>query len=195
MMRKVVAGIVAGVVLYSGTPMHPLAAAENCPVIQPDHGRICGDINTALLRDMDEVDGCFTIWVKAASKWNASGVRLAAGRKYELEVADKTRTWADDEYEATALGWSNEAKIKLAKKSWSTRKIIALSEKLRRAPDRNWFYLMGMVAGVGGKIFPIGRKTSRNVEKAGEFCAFANDLQSKYGNNRGSLKLIVRQVD
>lgn len=49
----------------------------DCPMITPDYSRVCGNQDPELLRS---VKSCFRMTVKAASKWNASGIRFATRR-------------------------------------------------------------------------------------------------------------------
>lgn len=72
---------------------------------------------------------------------------------------------------------------------------VLASKPFRRSPDDEWFYLMGMTAEVGETQFPIGSKSVKKIEKTGEFCAFANDLPFKYGNNSGSLTIRVTPME
>ena len=163
-------------------------AEETCPIIVPDYTRVCGIADAKFLRHIDEIGGCFKITVKAASKWNASGIRLSAKQKYTFEVIDKDKKWFDASIEADAEGWTEKGIGKLGEWSkWS----ISLLEPLRRSPGNDWFNLMGMVAEIGEKPFSIGNESTLQVGKDGEFCAFANDLPSMYGNNKGQLNLLV----
>ena len=193
-MMRIVVNVVVCCAAMAWFPQ-PVATQENaneCLLIQPDHDRICGSLNPELLRYVHEIGGCFNVWVKAASKWNATGVRLQTGRTYDFEVVEH-KGWADASLKATALGWTSEAKTEVDNAGWLTRTFITLMRPLRRAPNQEWFYLMGMVAEVGDHAFPIGDASSLRVESSGEFCAFANDLPWKYGNNHGALKLRVSE--
>lgn len=188
---------VALVVLCLGMAWAPNAAtaedAQNeCPLVKPDHGRVCGTRDPELLQYVHESGGCFTLWVKAASKWNATGIRLQEGRSYEFEAGER-KGWADAGLKSTAVGWTPEAKAEIAKQNWLVRAFIAISRPFRRAPDHEWFHLIGMVAEVGDHVFPIGNAATLDVDRSGEFCVFANDLPWKYGNNHGALKLTVRE--
>jgi hypothetical protein len=168
------------------------AFAGKCVVIQPDHDRVCGNGNAQELRTFEEIGGCFEIHVKAASKWNASGVRLVNGESYAFELVEPNGKWHDKSLDANALGWTPDAIESL---SGFNAFVMAALEPLRRAPDQDWFYLMGMVAEVGQEIFPIGEGASAlTVQEAGEFCAFANDLPWMYRNNQGSLHLRVTRA-
>ncbi len=189
-MRIAIKRLAGAVVLHAGFLLFPLVAgaAGGCPVIEPNYGRICGTTDPRLLRHIDEIGGCFDISVNAASKWNASGIRLAGGQTYAFKVLDKEQKWLDQDTEADANGWTDQAEAEL---TWWMRDFFALLEPLRRAPDSDWFYLMGMVAEVGEDIFPIGMEASWPVENTGEFCAFANDLPFMYGNNSGKIKIRV----
>jgi hypothetical protein len=176
----------------SGFPV--LAGAADCPVIQPNYDRVCGTANPEFIRPIDEVGGCFIIPVKARSKWNASGIRLLAGKNYSFEVLDQKARWQDATIVTDADGWTPKSQKDL---SYFEKLFIGLTEPLRRTANQNWFYLMGMVAEIGEKQFPIGKKTQKPyaVTTSGEFCAYANDLPWMYGNNSGSIKLRVKISD
>ncbi len=189
-MRIAIKRLAGAFVLHAGILLFPLVAgaAGDCPVIEPNYGRICGTTDPRLLRHIDEIGGCFVISVNAASKWNASGIQLEGGRTYAFKVLGEDPKWRDASIEADADGWTDQAEATIP---WWMRDFFALLEALRRAPDRDWFYLMGMVAEVGEDIFPIGKEASWPVENTGEFCAFANDLPFMYGNNFGKITIRV----
>lgn len=195
MMGIALKGFAGAFVLHAAIVLFPvMAAAGNCPVIEPNYQRICGTIDPQFLRQIDEVGGCFLMSVSAKSKWNASGIRFEHGLTYSIEVLDKEalgkdQTWTDAGIETDAEGWTVQSLEDIGRLK---RYFLTLVEPLRRAPEYDWFYLMGMVAEVGEEIFPIGKGAPHTVEKkSGEFCAFANDLPFKYGNNSGKLKIRV----
>lgn len=174
-------------------------AAAGCRQTDPHPTRRCGEQPSGMLRSLESLGGCFEIEVQAASRWNASGVRLEKGGEYAFEVisgADgkSPPLWYDATLPATAEGWTKDAYDTVAKSPIFSAFVDA-TRWLRRAPKSEWFYLMGMVAEVGERSFPIGAKATAKMETGGEFCAFANDLPWKYDNNKGSLRLRVTRAD
>ncbi len=136
-----------------------------------------------------------TVKIKAESYWNASGLILEKGATYEFEVNEGS-TWKDASEDATAEGWK------------ATGFLLAM-HSLARAPDKEYFYLMGAIRGAcyDGLIceeqFPIGDPKIRDPigEKAqftapadGEFCSFANDIPFMYWNNTGSIILTISRL-
>ncbi len=162
-------------------------ADDNCRTINPEYERVCGTIDSKLLQSIDDLGGCFKMTVKAASKWNASGVRLLAGHIYAFTIQKEKYEWKDKSIASTAQGWPKGTIDSMP--LWQ-RPFITASEPFRRAPDHNWFELTGMTAEVGETVFKIMGEP-KPLEASGEFCAFANDLPWMYDNNIGSMMLRV----
>jgi len=188
--------VLAAVSFNSG----PSIAAETCQQIVANDLRKCGTQPAGLLRPVSELNGCFEVKIKAASPWNATGVRLERGRRYEFKVLpDKVGEdpmWYDASLDATPEGWTEESHKEMNSGSWFVRWYVAATDWLgyRRVTSQDWFYLMGMVAEVGDQLIPIGNGTTDTIQRSGEFCAFANDLPWTYRNNKGSLMLRVQEL-
>jgi hypothetical protein len=162
-----------------------------------DYQRKCGEIpNMNSLLHLSKDGDCAIIEINAKSHWNASGILFEKDVRYQIEVeGGKNAKWKDKSIETTADGWCLPPKAKCEGTGdkaldW----IIGLMEPFRRAPDRNWFKLIGVVAGAEYQQDPIGNEGTLKPRSDGEFCSFANDLSWKYYNNSGTLKLkITRQ--
>jgi hypothetical protein len=203
---------------------------NKCTVIpSPDYQSNCGARYEKFLSKTLEKGECFEMEVMTASKWNASGVLLGPGN-YKVKVVKTIFPLMDATICATPTGWIEDQEItpdncpsykeenhkgtfnELSDKFFKF--YFKLVEPFRRAPDQDWFYLMGAVAGNTYNQFPIvsgdsfsippekkiassensgfiGPGDSDKKDNTGEFCAFVNDLSSKYGNNTGSLLLRV----
>ena len=169
-----------------------MTANEKCAVTpSPDYEAIGGDRELSKTLNKGE---CFEIEVKAASKWNASGVRLDSNGKYDFQVVDIISPLKDASIPSTPTGWDRNSE---EVKNFDVLKKIffGIFKYFRRAPDYEWFYLMGAVKGAEYKQFPIGSGISGQTVVDGEFCAFVNDLSSKYENNSGSLLLRVTRTE
>ena len=123
--------------------------------------------------------------IRAESYWNASGLILEKGATYKFEVK-KVLDWKDWNVDANAEGWIEPPK-----------NLVAAMRSLARAPDRNYFYLMGAIRGACydgltcEEQFPIGKKAQFTAPANGEFCSFANDIPLMYWNNSGSITLEI----
>lgn len=128
--------------------------------------------------------------VSARCKNNPSGVFLQAGAHYQFCVADGA-TWRDARIECTANGWT-AADVRPV-----LRPLVRSTECRRRVPSARWCELIGSVCGDDRELFRIGRGGARwtyTPRRNGTFYAFANDLNSRYHNNSGSLTVTVRRV-
>jgi hypothetical protein len=77
------------------------------------------------------------------------------------------------------------------------RLLLNLTRWMSREPGEKLFYLMGALYGkcddgrACGRQFPIGLETTFTAPTDGEFCAFANDYPTAYGNNAGAITVLV----
>jgi len=126
-----------------------------------------------------------TVKIKAKSYWNASGLILKRGETYNI-VAGEESDWKDAGKDASSEGWDKPA-----------TGLFAAAHLLARAPDQEYFYLMGVLRGAcyDGLIceqqFPIGKETEFTAPADGEFCSFANDIPFMYWNNEGSITVTI----
>jgi hypothetical protein len=165
---------------------------KKCTVIpSPDYKAIGGSRSLSKTLNKGEY---FELKVRAESKWNASGILLDSNGKYDFQVVDTITPLKDASIPATPEGWIMDSE---EVKSFDVfmKLFFAAAKFFRRAPNSEWFYLMGAVKGAEYKQFPIGSGISGQKVVDGEFCAFVNDLSSKYGNNTGSLLLKVTRTE
>lgn len=160
-----------------------------------DYGRDCGDLKGQATYRLRRSGSKAHIRIEAGSFWNASGLILERGAEYVAEVV-KVNTWQDasegkDKPISPESGW------------WPIKGPVRWFSDLSRYfgalryPEKDLFVLMGAIYGkcedgrVCAKHIPIGNKADITVPADGEFCAYANDVATMYGNNKGSLVLQV----
>lgn len=129
-----------------------------------------------------------TFCVDSAKMSNATGLCLQAGAHYEFSVAPGA-TWCDAKIQTDANGWTACDARRIV------RPLIRAAEPNRRCPEANWFELIGSIE--GASCFRIGcRGTGWTLtpQRDGQLIAFANDVPTRYGNNRGSIWVTVKRV-
>lgn len=168
---------------------------------------------TVLLAQGDRVERD----VFARMRWNDLGVYLEAG-SYEFTA---TGEWLDARIKSGPAGTRDgnfqpgEVVHALGsawgrvEKAWkkATGHDRADFWFTRRVEEYPWFALVGAVANDAGGDNPsndgspsphahflIGSGTSLDVTAPGYLYAFGNDAWSMYGNNRGSVRLVIRRV-
>lgn len=125
--------------------------------------------------------------VRAADKYNWSGVRLQKGASYRIDVAPDQR-WIDGGINCDADGWTTESL------PWFKEAVVRHFEKERRLPGANWFALVAAVDDEDTHLFKIGNGGQFTSPRDGDLYAFANDMKSRYGNNSGQIKATVRRL-
>ncbi len=131
--------------------------------------------------------------VNANVKYNPSRVLLVAGEKYQFTVDMKQR-WFDGTIASSAGGWKANDAIDNRLLRWG----IKLKEGGRRMPEAEWFEVVGAVNRNDDNLFRILKHTKKvsayQCKQSGELFAFANDLNSKYGNNLGTIVVKVTRI-
>lgn len=117
--------------------------------------------------------------IKARSMWNDTGIILVAGQEYHFRGTGQWRDWT-----ITCGGEGYE----------SPNLFLRLGEFLRRLPQEPWFALIGSIEKDNQTFFRIGEERVFSPSKTGRLYCFANDLSIAYGNNRGSLQLLVTRL-
>lgn len=126
--------------------------------------------------------------VYARSYWNAPGIFVCAGQRYAIQASgtwqDANLTRGPDGARATLLQWFF---------GW-----------LRRVPEANWFSLIASIGSANSPnhsndltFFPtyaVGSQAIIEPQCDGYIYFFANDMTGMYGNNRGSVEVIVRRL-
>jgi hypothetical protein len=131
-----------------------------------------------------------TFPVRAADRYNWSGIRLEQGGRYQFDIPTGQK-WMDASIACGPEGWRSEDL------PWYKESAVKLFEGKRRYPGANWFELIGSIGDDGDAFFRIGHGGSNRMYAAtrtGDLYAFANDLDSKYDNNTGTLLVTVSRV-
>lgn len=155
--------------------------------------------------------------VFARDRWNDSGLYLESGT-YELTA---TGEWLDAKIRCGPGGtrdgnFQPSEVVHTLGSAWG--KVEGLFKKItgndqadfwftRRVEAYPWFSLVGVVANDAGRDNPahdgspsphhhflIGDGTTLEVDEPGYFYAYANDAWAMYGNNRGSVRLVVART-
>jgi hypothetical protein len=131
--------------------------------------------NVALERN----DDMASIDVTSQEHWVDTGIRLEAGRTYEL----------------TASGEWKDASIPTGPDGYESANLLQReTEGLRRMPAAQWFALVGALDRRKETEFLIGSRVRYTATESGELTCFANDLIGFYRNNHGSVTLSVTEV-
>ena len=137
-------------------------------------------------KSLENVGDSIALSVFASEKYNHTGLLMEKGREYDIKVLED-QFWYDASIKCDAEGWNREDINKgLAEVA------IKFMESRRRVPDRDWFFLCCSIDDSDEVVYPVGKHARGfSPHKTGEFCPFANDLDSRYGNNRGKITLNV----
>lgn len=125
-----------------------------------------------------------TTTVHAREPYNRTGWRVEPGRRYALNA---TGGWWDLIIPCGPAGYPSP----LFYFRWLENK--------RRAPEYDWFELIGFVdsgdPADGQRYFRIGKGLSLwTPDRVGELVCYANDLPFLYWNNFGSVTLELREL-
>ena len=131
--------------------------------------------------------------VRARERYSWSAVRLVEGGQYTFDVPEGQQ-WEDGSIKCGPDGWRTEDQEMSMPIAW----IVKFTERFRRFPEANWFEIIGAARRTDGRLFRIGDGSKLEAPYVSpvdaELYAFANDIKSKYGNNEGSVKVIVTRV-
>ncbi len=126
--------------------------------------------------------------VIAKNKFNWGRVKLTKNQQYKIWTQE-IDTWDDDNITCNASGWTSE-QLSFIKES-----AVKIFEDNRRYPEADWFELIGAYDNdESAHFFRIGIETTLTAEQDGELYLFANDLQSRYGNNDGLIRTFIERV-
>lgn len=128
-----------------------------------------------------------TCIVDSGVKYNWSGVRLVAGASYRIETPGEQR-WQDGEMQCEADGWSTD------ELSGFKKTLIRHFEGRRRHPEAQWFELVGALGDDDDELVRIGKSCDLEAARDADLYLFANDLGSKYGNNKGAIEVAITRV-
>ncbi len=143
---------------------------------------------TAIPEEFNAPGDAFTFPVYAESRYSWSGVRLRKGHGYRFTIPGDQQ-WQDAGISCGPEGWTSE------QLPWYKEKFVQHFEDDRRVPDANWFELIGSLDD-NEEYFRIGSGQGFEyiAPRDAELYAFANDLKSKYGNNRGQLSVTITRM-
>ncbi len=127
-----------------------------------------------------KVEETVTIYINSKKHWNKTGIRVTTGERYKFRAAGE---WCDLNNRCDADGYQSNSML------------LRVSERLRRAPNQNWFKLIAAVkTGKRLKYYPIGSRNTVVIAGSGELACFANDVWGMYWNNSGTLELRVTRL-
>ena len=76
-----------------------------------------------------------------------------------------------------------------------TRMLLKVSEKRRRSPEHNWFFLLGYFKeDVPNNYIPLGLDEIINIEHNGQLTVFLNDHEDYYHNNNGTYRIHLTRI-
>lgn len=131
--------------------------------------------------------------VHANQKYNASRILVKEGDKLVFTV-DKNQVWYDATIECGPSGWKADEEIDTRLVRWG----VKLKESERRHAEGAWFEVIGCINRSDDELIRIlqhnKKEKAYTCQSSGELYAFANDLKSKYGNNRGSITVKVKRI-
>ncbi len=128
-----------------------------------------------------------TFPVRAADRYNWSGLRLEKGATYRFDVPDNQK-WQDATISCGADGWTSE------QLPWYKEGVIKHFENERRLPVANWFELVGALDDEETDLFRIGAGCEFTAPREADLFTFANDLKTHYGNNSGALRVVAKRL-
>ncbi len=133
-----------------------------------------------------------TVTVHARLKFSPTGFRVEAGQEYLIQV-DETQRWVDGGIPCGPDGWTR-AQVELGPKEF----FIWAKESDRRVPEANWYELiatMGRDDPNPVRVLQYARdKLPIRASRSGELFFYANDLDSRYGNNMGAIKVLIQRT-
>ena len=114
-----------------------------------------------------------------------TGIQMRAGTTYRLTASGE---WTDLNKSCGPDGYAScEYPDRVA------AGLLRLVEWTRRVRHANWFALIGAVDSDRRNKFVIGRHALIAARRDGELLCFANDAWFAYGNNSGSIDLVVEE--
>lgn len=127
-----------------------------------------------------EIGQSKTLKIDPALKWQDTDVDISAGEEYKFTARG---TWVDLFIVTNADGFKG--------------KLIMPKSDRKRAPEFNWFALMGSLNENDAVYFLIGKEKQKIFNSSGRLFCFANDMKSGgfyLNNNWGNVKLTITRV-
>ncbi len=171
--------------------LYPYGAPTQEPIVRwknlAEHLMV-GDLSAKPLK----IDATQTTKVYANRKYNRSGILLETNAQYQFSIPTE-QVWYDASISCNEKGWDRETQ-----ELGLSELFIKLSEGKRRHPEAKWFELIGTVGPNEDNLFRVTQYTEEGAtfspDTDGELNFFANDLDRKYGNNRGFITVNVTRV-
>lgn len=134
-----------------------------------------------------------TFPVHASELYSWTGVWLKRGGQYLFHF-EPGQVWIDKSIRCGPEGWTVEKE----KMPLFIKGIVKASEGFRRHPDADWFEVIGAFGKSEDSLFRIGdgskSRTPYVASQDGPLYAFANDLESRYDNNKGKVEITVTRI-
>lgn len=146
-----------------------------------------------------EVDESAVVRVYANRKYTHSGILLRDDEEYMFKVT-ADQQWYDSTIDCGFLGWSLDEDEIAEKFGFLQRLYIKAKKNNRRIKDAKWFELCAAVGPEDkkGNLFKIQDHMETGApfspDENGEFCPFANDLDSMYHNNMGYIDMEIFRI-
>jgi len=129
-----------------------------------------------------------TVDIVARRYWNDTGLYVTTGQRYRLTARG---TWTDFYIPCAADGYKAPGWLLQGPLGLLTRTI----QRLRRAPEGNWFVLAGAIRAAGHyQYFVSGSSREVHMPASGHLEFFANDVPGFYWNNFGSIRLEITRL-
>lgn len=131
--------------------------------------------------------------IHANQKYNNSRIEVNKGDKLIFHI-DSQQTWYDASIDCGPDGWKADDEIDNRLVRWG----IKFKENDRRHEDANWFEVIACINRNDDELIRMLKHPTKSkayvAKNAGVLFAFANDLRSKYGNNRGTIEVEVERT-
>ncbi len=148
------------------------------------------------------LDTPLTLEVPSGNKFNVFDLLLEPNASY-LILTDENEKWTDEWIDCDSSGWPEELpedkpgpwdNIK-----WGILKSY-IATHFKRVKEANWFELVFCEDYDLDTAKPVGKgqfadpSTPLTVSKSCRLCLFANDAESKYHNNYGSIHIKIKRI-
>ncbi|MGV2990407.1 phospholipase effector Tle1 domain-containing protein [Vibrio sp. E150_011] len=126
--------------------------------------------------------------VAAEQYYNFTGILVEQGERYQITVVEGDQWHDGADISCDGDGWNCDVvRLGIAELP------IRMLKKLRRVPEADWFTLCAAVGSEEANAKAVGQNGDYQVTATGELKLFANDLSIKYGNNSGSLRVLIER--
>jgi hypothetical protein len=120
--------------------------------------------------------------VLSKEKWNDTEIELIKGRNYEYNANGK---WIDWFIRCDADGYPGILSFSMD----------VFLRGIKRTPSAKWFRLVGVIDKNTSHTIDLGKTGTFTALEDGRLWVFANDSNSAYWNNCGSIELELKELD